>query len=178
VVISDQRIINLEVEQLADAAAAGVGHGTAGGEGGEHAAVPTRAAGQPARRFQEQFSAGRLDGRHGPLAEDHQVRDGQSEPLVPGEEFQRLGMRGRAGHQVQRHMRLVPPGRGQDLLDVDLEQRPAGQGADRVHPLGMVEAQAGALPARYQNGAHLAGVEGLAAAGQGLGPRAGKRGQN
>ena len=118
----DQGIVDLEVEQLPDAAALGVGHGAALGKGGQHAAVAVGAHGQAIGRFQQESARRRIDRRHRALAEYVQVFFGHPEAVVRGEERERLLVRRRTGHQVERNPHPVPPGRGQDLFDMDLKQ--------------------------------------------------------
>ncbi len=167
----DQGIIDLEVEQLPDAAAFGVVHGAALGKGGQHAAVAVGAHGQAVRRFQQELARCRIDRRHRPLAEDVQVLCRQPEAVVGGKELDRLLVRRRAGHQIQRNPHAVPSRRGQHLLDVDLKQGAAGDGADRKHALGMVETQAGPLPAGDEDDADLPGRQGLVTPAAGFGKR-------
>ncbi len=68
-------------------------------------------------------------------------------------------MRGRAGHQVQRHAHVRGGCAGHDFFDQDLEQRSAGNGPDREHALGLIESQPGPLPSGNQNHADPAGGE-------------------
>ena len=157
----DQGIVDLEVEQLPDAAGLGVGHGAALGKRGQHAAVAVGAHGQAIGRFQQELARCRIDRRHRALAEDVQVFFGHPEAVMRGEETERLLVRRRTGHQVERYPHPVPLGRGQDLFDMNLKQGSAGDGADRKHALGMVKPQAGPLPSGDQDHADLPGRQGL-----------------
>ena len=58
----------------------------------------------------------------------------------------------------------MPPPQAQELLGVDLKQAGARDRADRVGPLGAVEAESGPLPAGDHHRGDLAGGQGLLAA--------------
>ena len=131
------------------------------GKRGQHPAVAVGAHGQAIGPFQQELARCRIDRRHRALAEDVQVFFGQPEAVLRGEESQRLLVRRRTGHQVERDPHPVPLGRGQDLFDMDLKQASAGNGADRKHALGMVKPQAGSLPSRDQDDADLPRRQGL-----------------
>ena len=76
-----------------------------------------------------------------------------------------------AGHDVERHRPAVPAAQRDDLLGVDLEQAGGRDRADRVGPLGPVEAQPGARPARHHDHADLARRQGVGADPGGAAPR-------
>ena len=147
----DQRVVDLEIEQLPDAATAGVGHRAALGKRGQHSAVAVGAQGQAIGGVQQDLAGGGIDRRHRALTENVKVFRAQAETVVRGQETERLLMRRRTGHQVQRYPHAVPPGHGLQLLDVDLKQCSAGNGANRKLTLGVVKSQAGSLPSRHQD---------------------------
>ena len=154
-----QRVVDLEVEDVADAAGLQFGEQAAVGQGGERPAVPVRAEEQRARLLQEQLAGGHVEGRHRALLEVRELVGGQAEPIVLGEVRFGLGVRGRAGHDQERDRHPVPAGQGQDLLGVDAEQAGPGHRADREHPLRLVEPEPTALPAGDEQDRDLAGPQ-------------------
>ena len=80
------------------------------------------------------------------------------------EERDLLVVRDGAGHHVDRHRRAVAPRGGERLLEMNLQQRRARHRPDRVHPLGMIEAEPAPLPSRHEQHADLAGRQRLRAA--------------
>ena len=94
--------------------------------------------------------------RHRPLLEERNLRLGQAEVLVLPEERLGVLVRHRRGHHQQRHWLAVTPAQGEHFVGVDLKQRLVGNRADLEQPLGFVEPQTGALPARDQQHGHLA----------------------
>ncbi len=83
----------------------------------QHSAVTIGTERQMMLRFQQHAAAGDIDCRHSTLAEHVQVLGRQAEPIVFIEIGYRLGMRGRAGHQVKRNPNAIAPSRGQKLLN-------------------------------------------------------------
>ncbi len=96
----DQRIVDLEVEQVLDPAAAGVGQSARSRQSRQHPAVAVRAQGDAVPLGQEDLPAGLVNGRHRPLAEEPDVFRRQSEPVVPREEIEGFGVGRGTGHDV------------------------------------------------------------------------------
>lgn len=143
-------------------------HSTARGKGRQHAAVPVGAERKAIGRFQKNFAACRIDGRHRALAENEQILGGQSKSIMCVKILNCLLVRCRAGHQIERHPHTETPRGGQQLFDVDLEESAAGDRADLEHALGMVEPQARALPAGNEYDANLPSSHGLSPAHTGI----------
>ncbi len=80
------------------------------------------------------------------LAKEENIIRRQAEEALFAKELARLLVRGIAGHDEKGQRGAVSQAGGEDLLGVDLEERFSAHGADRVHPLGMIEAEPTALP--------------------------------
>jgi hypothetical protein len=168
----DQRIVDLEVEDRADAAPAHLVEATrrAVGAGGcqrlERPAVAVGAERQVALLSEEDPRRFAVDGGHLPLDEEADVLE--AELPVLGEEARGglviLGAR----HHVQGGRLAVSPADGHDLLGVDLEEAGGGDRPDRVRPLGAVEAEAGAETPRDDHDRDLAGRQGRRADRRGV----------
>ncbi len=159
-----QGVIDLEIKQVLQTPPVHFVQGAAALKGGQHPSVAVRAGAQRAAVGQQQMAGLGIDGGHRPLAEDDQVLPVEPVALLAVEELAGGLVRGGAGHDVQGNRGPVPGRRRPDLLDKNLKQRRAREGADRVHPLGMGEAQPSTLAAGDQDGRHMARPQfGLAA---------------
>src|SRR6185437_16744907 len=99
-----QRIVHLEVEQVADTAFPHAFEQTAFRQRGQCTAVTVGTEEQAAMRFQKQFARRQVQGRHGALTKEEYSVLWQSEISLFGEEFFRLGVGGWAGHDEQRRL--------------------------------------------------------------------------
>ena len=143
----DQRVIDLAIEQVLDAALLHVGQAAGCVQGLEHSAVAVRAEEERVLFLEHQLAGLHVDSRHCALAEDLQVVAVQAEVVVRVEELDGLAVSCRTGHQVERDASLVTLRGRSDFFDENLKERCVRSRADRVHPFRMLEAESRALAA-------------------------------
>lgn len=160
----DQRIVDLEVEDLLDASLGQLRQRPAGLEGRQRAAVPIGAEGDLAALGQQDLAGPIVDGGHRTLAENPQVGFRQAEIRVLREKSAGLPFGCRADHQIDGNRGAIAASRRHHLLQVNLEDRAPRHRPDGKHPLGMLEAEPRPLAAGNQEDGH-------AAAGQRSAPR-------
>ena len=120
-----QRVVDLEVEDVLDAA--GLELGRAGRDSARAVSVPPWPFGLRNSRPGSSSSSrpvARSQRRHRSLLEERSRRSaGRPKKRLSAEERLGVGVRRRAGHHQERDRLAVPPRQGQHLLGVDLEQR-------------------------------------------------------
>ena len=87
----------------------------------------------------------------------------EAEPVVPGEELDRLRVGRRAGHEVPREPHAIEAPQGKNLLGVPLEERFPRDRADGEHPLRMIEPEPRSLASGDEDHADPSGLQGLGA---------------
>ena len=111
---------------------------------------------------QQQLVGLGVDGGHGSLAKDgHVVRQRVRNRSFSCQIVDRLVVRGRAGHQIDRDRSAGRPAASERLFEQNLKQRGPGERADREHPLGMGKPEPCSLAAGHDDQADLAGGQSL-----------------
>ena len=160
----DHRVVDLEEEDLLDAALGHVGQGAGAVERGEGAAVAVGAHEDVPGLVEDDLALG-VERRPHPLHEEEDVRAVKPEVVVGLEDGAGGRIVGLGGHDVEGHGRAVGLLQAQQLARVEPEERAVADRPDGVGALGAVVTQAGALAAGDEQRRHLAGAEELLALG-------------
>ena len=169
----DDRVVDLKVEELFDAAPpefgqcprppnlfeGGVGLRTV--DRGEESAVPVGTSGDLPFFGQKHLAVVVADRGDGSLAEDQDVFVGEAEIFILFKERDRLFVGGGTGLNAEGDSRTILPRRRPDPLDVDLKEGDPRNGSDRIDPFGVGEIEAGSLPPRDDRRRQFAGAERL-----------------
>ena len=161
----DQRIIDLEIGKMLDAALAHVFEGATFFQGAEGAAVAVGAERKRVFRAQKHLPIHGKGGHHS-LLEEEDIVLGVAEITMLVEERARGGIVHIAGHDVPGDGLAAVARMGEELLGEDLEQRFVLDGGDWIFTRGAVVAQSSALSAGDEKSADLSlGEQFMAATG-------------
>ncbi len=150
-----ERIVDLEIGDVFDAAFGHVVQCAASAQCVEASAVPLAAEGERVLVGQEDFPV-QVHHRHLSLREEKDVPTVQAEVIVLVEELARGGVVGPAGHYVPRDGRTVMTGCGEDLFGEYMEEGFVPDGRNGKASFGSVESKPRSFPTRDDESGHQA----------------------